>query len=55
MIKQEAQKKDTEEIKATIKDIKKKKKRRYEAVIGAIITTLVGGIIGYCLVKLNLK
>ena len=46
---------DLEEIKATIKDITSTPKRRYETVIGAIITTLVGGIIGYCLVKLNLK
>ena len=51
----ESQKNDLEEIKDTIKDITSTPKRRYEAVIGAIITTLVGGIIGYCLVKLNLK
>ena len=51
----ESQKNDLEEIKATIKDITSTPKRRYETVIGAIITTLVGGIIGYCLVKLNLK
>ena len=51
----ESQKNDLEEIKDTIKDITSTPKRRYEAVIGAILTTIVGGIIGYCLVKLNLK
>lgn len=46
---------DVTEIKADIKDIKSKPSKRLDQIIGYILSALIGGLIGYILLKLGLK
>ena len=51
----EAQQKDIEEIKSCIKDITSKPERNWNTLVGSVLTALGGGLVGYFLMKLNLK
>ena len=51
----EAQQKDIEEIKSCIKDITSKPERNWNTLVGSVLTALGGGLVGYLLMKLNLK
>ena len=46
---------DVTEIKADIKDIKSKPSKRLDQITGYVLSALIGGIIGYVLLKLGLK
>ncbi len=46
---------DVKEIKQDMKDIKGKPEKRLDQIIGYILSALIGGLIGYVLLKLGLK
>lgn len=46
---------DVTEIKKDIKDIKSKPGKRLDQITGYVLSALIGGIIGYVLLKLGLK
>lgn len=43
-----AMREDVSDITSRVDEIEKKPNKRYETVVTAIITVLVGGLIGYC-------
>ena len=43
-----AMREDVSDITSRVDEIEKKPNKRYETVVTAIITALVGGLIGYC-------
>ena len=46
---------DLSEMKDDLKEIKDKPNKRMDQIIGYILSTLMGGLIGYVLLKLGLK
>ena len=46
---------DVKEIKIDMKEIKDKPSKRMDQIIGYILSALIGGVIGYVLLKLGLK
>lgn len=46
---------DVKEIKQDMKDIKDKPGKRMDQIIGYILSAIIGGLIGYVLLKLGLK
>lgn len=44
---------DVAEIKDDVKEIKDKPRKRWDAAIDKIIFTIIGGIVGYILIKLG--
>lgn len=46
---------DVKEIKTDLEDIKEKPKKRYEQILGYILSALVGGIIMIVFTKIGLK
>lgn len=44
---------DVAEIKGDVKEMKDKPNKRWDAVVDKIIFTIVGGIVGYILIKLG--
>lgn len=46
---------DVKEIKKDMKDIKDKPGKRMDQIIGYILSAIIGGLIGYVLLKLGLK
>lgn len=46
---------DVSEIKSDIKEIKDKPNKRMDQIWGYIVSTLLGGIIGFILIKLGMK
>ena len=46
---------DVSEIKSDIKEIKDKPNKRMDQMWGYIVSTLLGGIIGFILIKLGMK
>lgn len=46
---------DVKEIKSDLQDIKEKPTKRYEQVVGYILSALVGGIIAFIFAKIGLK
>ncbi len=46
---------DVKEIKNDMKEIKDKPSKRMDQIIGYILSALIGGLIGYVLLKLGLK
>ncbi|MCI8459911.1 MAG: hypothetical protein HFE81_00810 [Bacilli bacterium] len=46
---------DVKDIKSDIKEIKDKPGRRLDQIIGYVLSALIGGVIGYILLKLGLK
>lgn len=46
---------DVKEIKQDMKDIKDKPGKRMDQIVGYILSAIIGGLIGYVLLKLGLK
>lgn len=46
---------DVKEIKSDMKEIKDKPSKRMDQIVGYILSALIGGLIGYVLLKLGLK
>lgn len=46
---------DVKVIKQDISDIKSKPAKRYEQIIGYVLSALIGGLIGFVLFKIGLK
>ena len=46
---------DVSEMKKDIKDIKDKPSKRLDQIVGYILSALIGGIIGFMLIKLGMK
>ena len=46
---------DVKEIKKDISDIKQKPAKRYEQIIGYVLSALIGGLVGFILFKIGLK
>lgn len=44
---------DVKEIKTSVNEIKEKPTKRFDGIIDKIIFTIVGGIVGYVLIKLG--
>ena len=45
---------DVKEIKSSVNEIKEKPSKRLDGIIDKIIFTIVGGVVGYVLIKLGL-
>ncbi len=48
-------KQDVSVIKQDIKDIKEKPSKRLDQIIGDILSVLIGGLIGFILIRLGMK
>ena len=46
---------DVSEMKKDIKDIKDKPSKRLDQIIGYILSTLIGGVVGFILFKIGIK